>query len=69
MEDANHLQQEKEQANQSTLKPLFMRLQKVLLDYASKNGYTAILEAQTLPYYDPKIDVTSAISAEFDRSK
>jgi len=69
MEDAQHLQQEKEQTNQSTLKPLFMRLQKVLLDYASKNGYTAILEAQTLPYYDPKIDVTAAITAEFEKSK
>jgi outer membrane protein len=69
MEDSNKLKQEIEQANQSTLKPLFMRLQKVLTDFASKNGYSVIMEARSLPYYDPKSDVTAAVQAEFEKSK
>lgn len=69
LDDRNKLQQEEQQAQQSVLQPLLSRLQKVVSDYAMKNGYTVILEARSVPYYDPKMDVTSAIRAQFDRSK
>ncbi len=69
LEDRNKLQQEEQQAQQSVLQPLLNRLQKVVSDYANKNGYTIILEARSVPYFDPKMDVTSAIQQEFDRSK
>ena len=51
------------------LQPLLTRLQKVVSDYAVKNGFTVILEARSVPYFDPKLDVTAAIQAEFDKSK
>jgi outer membrane protein len=69
LEDRNKLQQEEQQAQQTVLQPLLSRLQKVVSDYAVKNGYTIILEARSVPYYDPKSDVTAAIQSEFDKSK
>jgi outer membrane protein len=68
-DDGNKLKQEEEQFNQASMKPLLMRLQKVVTDYAAKNGYTALLEARSLPYFDPKLDVTAAVQAEFDKTK
>jgi outer membrane protein len=38
-------------------------------EYAAKNGYTVILEARSVPYYDPKMDVTAAVRAQFDSAK
>jgi len=67
-EDQKKLQQEEQQAQQSILQPLLNRLQQVLTTYASKNGYTVIMEARSVPYFDPKLDITSAIQQEFDRS-
>jgi outer membrane protein len=69
MEDRNKLQQEEQQAQQSVLQPLLTRLQKVVSDYASKNGYSVILESHSVPYSDPKLDVTAAVQAEFDKGK
>ncbi|EFL50028.1 outer membrane chaperone Skp (OmpH) [Solidesulfovibrio fructosivorans JJ]] len=69
LDDRNKLQQEEQQAQQGVLQPLLNRLQKVVSEYAAKNGYTIILEARSVPYYDPKMDVTSAVRAQFDRSK
>ena len=69
LEDRNKLQQEEQQAQQGVLQPLLTRLQKVVSDYAIRNGYTVILEARSVPYFDPKLDVTAAIQAEFDKSK
>lgn len=68
-EDQKKLQQEEQQAQQSVLQPLLNRLQKVLTSYAAKNGFAVIMEARSVPYYDPKMDVTKAIQQEFDRSK
>jgi outer membrane protein len=68
-DDQKRLQQEEQQAQQSVLQPLLNRLQKVLTDFASKNGYTIIMEARSVPYYDSKLDVTKAVQQEFDRSK
>ncbi len=68
-EDQKQLQQEEQQAQQSVLQPLLNRLQKVLTDYASKNGYSVIMEARSVPYFDAKLDMTKAIQQEFDRSK
>ena len=68
-EDQKKLQQEEQQAQQSVLQPLLNRLQKVLTDYAAKNSYTIIMEARSVPYFDPKLDVTTAIQQEFDKSK
>lgn len=67
LEDRNKLQQEEQQAQQGVLQPLLNRLQKVVSDYAAKNGYSIILEARSVPYYDPKMDVTSAIRSQFDK--
>ena len=69
MEDRNKLQQEEQQSQQTVLQPLLSRLQKVVSDYAAKNGFTVILESRSVPYFDPKLDVTAAIQAEFDKSK
>ncbi|MFU2208479.1 OmpH family outer membrane protein [Solidesulfovibrio sp. C21] len=69
LDDRNKLQQEEQQAQQGVLQPLLNRLQKVVAAYAAKNGYTIILEARSVPYYDPKMDVTSQIRAQFDSSK
>lgn len=69
LEDRNKLQQEEQQAQQGVLQPLLTRLQKVVSEYAMKNGFTVILEARSVPYFDPKLDVTAAIQAEFDKSK
>lgn len=68
-EDQKRLQQDEQQAQQSVLQPLFKRLQQTLTDYAHKNGYSVILEARSVLFYDPKLDVTKAIQQEFDRSK
>lgn len=68
-EDQKKLQQEEQQAQQSVLQPLLNRLQKVLTDFASKNGYSVIMEARSVPYFDSKLDVTSAIQQEFDKTK
>lgn len=68
-EDQKKLQQEEQQAQQSVLQPLLDRLQKVLTGYASKNGYTIIMEARSVPYFDPKLDITSAIQQEFDKAR
>lgn len=69
MEDRNKLQQEEQTAQQGVLQPLLTRLQKVVSDYAMKNGYSVILESRSVPYADPKLDVTKAVQAEFDKSK
>ncbi len=69
LEDRNKLQQEEQQAQQGVLQPLLSRLQKVVTDYANKNGYSIILEARSVPYYNPSMDVTAAIRAEFDKGK
>ncbi len=69
LEDRNKLQQEEQQAQQGVLQPLLNRLQKVVSDYATQNGYTLILEARSVPYFDPKMDVTAAIQSQFDKSK
>ena len=69
LDDRNKLQQEEQQAQQGVLQPLLNRLQKVVSEYAAKNGYSIILEARSVPYYDPKMDVTADIRAQFDRSK
>jgi outer membrane protein len=69
VEDRNKLQQEEQQAQQSVLQPLLTRLQKVVSDYAAKNGYSVIMETRSVPYFDPKLDITPAIQAEFDKSK
>lgn len=69
MEDRNKLQQEEQTAQQGVLQPLLTRLQKVVSDYAVKNGYSVILESRSVPYADPKLDVTKAVQAEFDKSK
>jgi outer membrane protein len=69
LEDRNKLQQEEQQAQQGVLQPLLNRLQKVVSEYAAKNGYSIILEARSVPYYDPKMDVTAEIRSQFDRSK
>jgi outer membrane protein len=68
-DDQKKLQQEEQQAQQSVLQPLLNRLQKVLTDYASKNGFAVIMEARSVPFFDPKMDVTKAIQQEFDRTK
>ncbi|WP_300164608.1 OmpH family outer membrane protein [Solidesulfovibrio sp.] len=69
LEDRNKLQQEEQQAQQTVLQPLLSRLQKVVSEYAAKNGFTVILEARSVPYYDPSLDVTAAVQAQFDKSK
>lgn len=69
MEDSNKLKQEIDQANQSTLRPLFVKLQSVLSSFAAKNGYSVIMESRSVPYFDPKSDVTAAVRAEFEKSK
>lgn len=69
VEDRNKLQQEEQQAQQSVLQPLLTRLQKIVSDYAAKNGYSVILESHSVPYFDPKLDLTPAIQAEFDKGK
>lgn len=68
-EDQKKLQQEEQQAQQTVLQPLLNRLQKVLTDYAAKNGYSVIMEARSVPYFDPKLDLTTAIQQEFDKGK
>jgi outer membrane protein len=66
-DDQKKLQQEEQQAQQSVLQPLLKRLQQVLTDYAGKNGYSIIMEARSVPYYDTKMDVTAAVQHEFDK--
>jgi len=62
--------QQEEQAGPAERAPAPLnRLQKVLTDYASKNGYSVIMEARSVPYFDAKLDMTKAIQQEFDRSK
>lgn len=61
------LRQDEQQAQKTVLQPLLDRLQKVLRAYAEKNDYSVIMESRSVPYYDPKLDVTSAIQKEFDK--
>lgn len=69
MDDRNKLQQEAQEAQQQILQPLLTRLQKVLTDYSKKNGYTVVMEARSIPYFDPSLDITEAVRQEFDKSK
>lgn len=69
LDDRNKLQQEEQQAQQGVLQPLLNRLQKVVSDYATQNGFTLILEARSVPFFDPKMDVTAAIQGQFDKGK
>jgi len=68
-EAQKQLQQDEQQAQKSVLQPLLDRLQRVLRTYADKNGYAVIMESRSVPYFDPKLDVTSAIQQEFDKSR
>ncbi len=44
------------------LKPIIESLRTVIQTYGEKNGYTVILDSKSgVPYYSPKIDVTSSI--------
>ncbi|MFZ5811394.1 MAG: OmpH family outer membrane protein [Thermodesulfobacteriota bacterium] len=69
MEERNKLQQEEQTSQQQILQPLLTRLQKVMTDFAKKGGYSVILEARSVPYFDSALDVTDAIRQEFDKSK
>lgn len=69
MDDRNKLQQEEQTSQQQILQPLLTRLQKVMTDFAKKGGYSVILEARSVPYFDAALDVTDAIRQEFDKSK
>ncbi|QLA17353.1 OmpH family outer membrane protein [Desulfolutivibrio sulfoxidireducens] len=68
-EDRNKLQQEAQEAQQQLLQPLLTRLQKVMSDFAKKGGYSVLMEARSVPYFDPALDVTDAIRQEFDKTK
>jgi len=69
MDDRNKLQQEEQETQQQILQPLLTRLQKVMTDYAKKNGYTVVVEARSVPYFDSALDITAALRQEFDKSK
>jgi outer membrane protein len=69
MDERNKLQQEEQTSQQQILQPLLTRLQKVMTDFAKKGGYSVILEARSVPYFDAALDVTDAIRQEFDKSK
>ncbi|NMC50631.1 MAG: OmpH family outer membrane protein [Desulfovibrio sp.] len=69
MDERNKLQQEEQTSQQQILQPLLTRLQKVMTDFAKKGGYSVILEARSVPYFDSALDVTDAIRQEFDKSK
>jgi outer membrane protein len=68
MDDRNKLQQE-EQGPAADPAALQTRLQKVLAVFAKKGGYSVIMEARSVPYFDPALDVTDAIRQEFDKTK
>jgi outer membrane protein len=68
-EEQRKLQQDEQQAQQSVLEPLFKRMVQVINGYASKHGYSVILEIRNAVYYDPKLDVTKDIQQEFDKGK
>ncbi len=69
MDERNKLQQEEQETQQQILQPLLARLQKVMTDYAKKNGYTVVVEARSVPYFDSALDITAALRQEFDKSK
>ncbi|KUG28123.1 outer membrane protein h precursor [hydrocarbon metagenome] len=69
MDERNKLQQEEQETQQQILQPLLTRLQKVMTDFAKKNGYTVVMEARSVPYFDPSLDITDALRQEFDKSK
>ncbi|MEF3698669.1 OmpH family outer membrane protein [Desulfolutivibrio sp.] len=69
MDERNKLQQEEQETQQQILQPLLTRLQKVMTDYAKKNGYTVVVEARSVPYFDSALDITAALRQEFDKSK
>ena len=69
MDERNKLQQEEQETQQQILQPLLARLQKVMNDFAKKNGYSVIMEARSVPYFDPSLDITDALRQEFDKSK
>ncbi len=69
MDERNKLQQEEQTSQQQILQPLLTRLQKVMTDFAKKGGYSVILEARSVPYFDAALDVTDAIRQEFDKTK
>lgn len=69
LDERNKLQQEEQQAQQTVLQPLLAKLQKIVGEYAKKHGYSVILEARSVPYFDPSLDITESIRQEFDKSK
>lgn len=66
MEDQQSFGQQLEQEQKRLMDPLFKVFQQVLADYAKKNGFSVILEKQSLLYYLPAADVTADITKEFD---
>ncbi len=57
-------QQRMQAEQQNVVNQLFDSIQRVLNEFRSKNGYEAILGAEAVVSYDPKVDVTEAVIAE-----
>jgi len=62
-------QEDRVNEENSALAPLQKRMLEVTASYAQKNGFTVILDAATVPYFEAGLDVTAQVKAAFDAGK
>lgn len=60
-------QQEISEAERAALAPLLEKLKEVI-DNIGRNKYELIVDSRNLPYFNPKIDITSEVIKAFDRA-
>jgi outer membrane protein len=59
---------EMKQLQDQELEPILKTLEKVVNDYGSKNGFTAILDAKNVIYFDSSIDLTESITNKLNEA-
>ncbi len=62
-------QEDRMNEENKALGPLQKRMLEAAASYASKNGLSVVLDSATVPYFDPALDITKAIMADFDKGK
>lgn len=66
-DDVNNLVQSREAKMKEVFTPLLNRLEQVIRDYASKNGFTLVLEKAVVLYPSDANNITPQILQAFDR--
>jgi outer membrane protein len=61
-------QQEMAEAERKALLPIMENLRTELKNLGGRENYAAILDTRTLPYFDPKLDITNKVLGIYDKA-